>query len=73
MQKVVRTACPDRGYWGDKARTDELNMWLEQGYRVVMCNPIHRNDGQQWLEYIIEKPDIYVEEQKSRIADTLGS
>jgi hypothetical protein len=55
MQKVVRTACPDCGYWNDKIRIEELQKLLESGYKVIMCNTIQRKDGQQWLEYILEK------------------
>jgi hypothetical protein len=57
MQKVVRTACPESGYWMQKERINYLQEALAEGYRVVMCNLIQRKDGEQWLEYIVEKED----------------
>jgi hypothetical protein len=58
VQKVVRTACPDTGYWNDNERVEALQRELEKGYSVAMCNTIQRRDGQQWLEYILEKEVI---------------
>lgn len=54
-QKVVRTATPSTGYWNDPKRYNQLNELLLLGWTVVMCNTISRKDGEQWLEYIVEK------------------
>jgi len=54
-QKVVRTATPENGIWYDDNKTKYLQDLLMEGYRVVMCNTIRRKDGQEWLEYILEK------------------
>ena len=54
-QKVVRTTTPENGFWYDDNKTKYLRDLLEEGYRVVMCNTIRRKDGQEWLEYILEK------------------
>jgi hypothetical protein len=57
MQKVVRTACPENSYWSQAEKVHYLQDALDEGYRVVMCNVIRRKDGEQWLEYIVEKED----------------
>lgn len=49
-QMVVRTAPTSSGYWYEKQKMEYLTEALNQGYVVVMCNPIG-ND----LEYILEK------------------
>lgn len=49
-QKVVRTAPTGNGYWYQKERMQYLENALNDGYVVVMCNPIGRD-----LEYILEK------------------
>jgi hypothetical protein len=50
-QVVVRTAPPNYSmYWYDKDRMKYLSEKLEEGYVVVMCNPIGKD-----LEYILEK------------------
>lgn len=49
-QVVVRTAPPSDMYWYDKDRMKYLSEKLEEGYIVVMCNPIGKD-----LEYILEK------------------
>lgn len=49
-QVVVRTAPTSTGYWYEKERMKYLSEKLEEGYIVVMCNPIGRD-----LEYILEK------------------
>jgi len=52
MQKVVRTAPTQAGYWYAKERMKHLEELLNEGYKVVMCNKIG-ND----LEYIVEKEE----------------
>lgn len=52
MQKVVRTAPTQSGYWYTKERMKHLEELLNEGYKVVMCNKIG-ND----LEYIVEKEE----------------
>ena len=49
-QKVVRTAPPEIGYWYQRDRMKYLEEALNEGYVVVMCNPIGKD-----LEYILEK------------------
>lgn len=49
-QVVVRTAPTDSGYWYSPQRMDYLARRLNEGYVVVMCNPIGDD-----LEYILEK------------------
>ena len=49
-QKVVRTAPTENGYWYRKDRMKYLEEALNEGYVVVMCNPIGKD-----LEYILEK------------------
>lgn len=55
-QVVVRTAPPNDMYWYDKDRMKYLSEKLEEGYVVVMCNPIGKD-----LEYILEKQISEVE------------
>ena len=40
------------GYYG---RCDELDRYLELGYKVVLSNPIIDDKGAQGVEYILEK------------------
>ena len=49
-QKVVRTAPTESGYWYQPSRMEHLEEALNEGYVVVMCNPIGKD-----LEYILEK------------------
>lgn len=49
-QKVVRTAPTESGYWYQKKMMEYLEEALNEGYVVVMCNPIGKD-----LEYILEK------------------
>ena len=49
-QVVVRTAPTEGKYWYETVKMEYLAKKLEEGYMVVMCNPIG-ND----LEYILEK------------------
>ena len=49
-QKVVRTAPTEIGYWYQRDRMKYLEEALNEGYVVVMCNPIGKD-----LEYILEK------------------
>jgi hypothetical protein len=49
-QVVVRTAPTESGHWYSPKMMDYLAARLNDGYVVVMCNPIG-ND----LEYILEK------------------
>lgn len=55
QQKVVRTYTPRFGYCADTKATESLNVFLQSGWNVIMCNTITRRDGEQWLEYIVEK------------------
>ena len=57
VQKVIRTATPGVGYWLDVNKTLDLQDALNDGFTVVMCNTIRRKDGEEWLEYIVEKED----------------
>ena len=57
VQKVIRTATPSSGYWAEGTKTQDLKNALDDGFRVVMCNPIRRKDGEEWLEYIVEKEE----------------
>lgn len=52
MQKVTRTRPTSKSYNYDPECFNWLRQYLEQGYKVVMCNKIG-ND----LEYILEKED----------------
>lgn len=49
-QVVVRTAPTSPAYWYEPKKMEYLTDKLNDGYVVVMCNPIG-ND----LEYILEK------------------
>lgn len=49
-QKVVRTAPTEIGYWYQLSKMEYLEEALNEGYVVVMCNPIGKD-----LEYILEK------------------
>lgn len=51
-QKVVRTSSMMGIARGENIAYKELENLLEEGYKVVMCNPIGN-----WLEYILEKED----------------
>lgn len=61
MQKVIRTYPEDympsqiKYPNGGFAPTGKLDIALEQGYNVVMCNSVHFLDGGMCLEYIVEK------------------
>ncbi len=55
QQKAVRTYTPGHGYCSDMKSTKSLNDLLQSGWNVVMCNTVTRADGEQWLEYIVEK------------------
>lgn len=57
VQKVIRTATPNIGYYADYNKIRDLQDALKDGFRVVMCNTIRRKDGEEWLEYIVEKED----------------
>lgn len=50
IQKVVRTVSTSGSYVYDNRTTKYLTELLNEGYIVVMCNPIGRD-----LEYIVEK------------------
>lgn len=50
IQKVVRTVPTTAGYSYDHSTMKYLTGLLNEGYIVVMCNPIGRD-----LEYIVEK------------------
>lgn len=52
MQTVVRTAITKNGYWDSPERYGDLKKLLQNGWKVVMCNPIGNN-----LEYILEKEE----------------
>lgn len=49
-QIVVRTAPTGSGFWYEYKKMEYLADKLEEGYVVVMCNPIGKD-----LEYILEK------------------
>ncbi len=49
-QCVVRTAPEESNYWYDSTKMSYLREKLEDGWTVVMVNPIGKN-----LEYILEK------------------
>ena len=49
-QVVVRTCPTESGYWYSPKRMSYLTEKLNEGYVVVMCNPIGSD-----LEYILEK------------------
>lgn len=61
VQKVVRTATPEKNYWYESDKLKYLEAVLKQGYTVVMCNKIRSRDGEEWLEYIVQKE---IKEQK---------
>lgn len=52
MQKVVRTAPTEKGYWYQAERMGYLSELLKNGWKVVMCNRIGED-----LEYIVEKEE----------------
>ena len=57
VQKVIRTAPPGIRYWRESYKVEYLQDALDDGFRVVMCNTIRLKDGEEWLEYIIEKEE----------------
>ena len=59
QQCVVRTAPTSSSYWYEGERMKHLSGKLNEGWIVVMCNPIG-ND----LEYILEKEVETKEEQQ---------
>ena len=50
LQKVVRTTPTSGSYTYDASTMKHLTSLLNEGYVVVMCNPIGKD-----LEYIVEK------------------
>lgn len=50
MQKVVRTAPTEKGCWYQNHKMKYLAELLDDGWKVVMVNPIGDD-----LEYIVEK------------------
>lgn len=55
VQKVIRTATPAHEYWTEGCKVRDLQDALNNGFTVIMCNTIRRKDGEEWLEYIVEK------------------
>lgn len=55
IQKAVRTTTPASDVYFDEKSIIPLKKSLEDGWTVVMCNIIERKDGEQWLEYILQK------------------
>ena len=53
-QCVVRTAPEGPGNWYEPIKMEYLQEKLEEGWTVVMVNPIGKN-----LEYILEKEIVY--------------
>lgn len=54
-QTVTRTRPTRKGYYYNFDDYCRLNKLLEEGYKVVMCNTLTRENGETELEYILEK------------------
>ena len=54
-QTVTRTNATRRGYYHNIDDYCRLNKLLEEGYKVVMCNTLTKENGETELEYILEK------------------
>lgn len=54
-QTVTRTKATRRGYYHNIDDYCRLNKLLEEGYKVVMCNTLTKENGETELEYILEK------------------
>ena len=54
-QVVARTHATRRGYYHNADDYYDLTKLLKDGYKVVMCNTITKENGETELEYILEK------------------
>lgn len=53
-QVVTRTHATMRNYYHNLDDYCRLHKLLEEGYKVVMCNTLTRENGETELEYILE-------------------
>lgn len=54
-QVVTRTHVTRRGYYHNRDDYCHLHKLLEEGYKVIMCNTLTKENGETELEYILEK------------------
>ena len=54
-QTVTRTHVTRPGYYHNDNDYFHLKKLLEDGYKVVMCNTLTKENGETELEYILEK------------------
>ena len=54
-QVVARTHATRRGYYHNEDDYCRLKKLLEEGYKVIMCNTLTKENGETELEYILEK------------------
>lgn len=54
-QAVTRTHVTRRGYYHNTDDYFNLKKLLEEGYKVIMCNTLTKENGETELEYILEK------------------
>ena len=54
-QVVTRTHATRKGYCHNSEDYSRLHKLLEDGYKVIMCNTLTKENGETELEYILEK------------------
>ena len=54
-QEVARTHSTRRGYYHNADDYCCLSKLLNEGYKVIMCNTLTKENGETELEYILEK------------------
>ena len=54
-QVVTRTHATRKGYYHTVDDYCYLKKLLEDGYKVIMCNTLTKENGETELEYILEK------------------
>ena len=54
-QAVTRTHTTRPGYYHNENDYCNLKKLLEEGYKVIMCNTLTKENGETELEYILEK------------------
>ena len=53
-QVVSRTHVTRRGYYHNADDYRDLKNLLKEGYKVIMCNTLTKENGETELEYILE-------------------
>lgn len=54
-QVVTRTYATRQGFYHNLDHYCRLHKLLEEGYKVIMCNTLTKENGETELEYILEK------------------